>query len=213
LDTAKTDFVANVSHELRTPLTSMKLSIANLLDGVVGEITPKQETTLTRLRNDVSRLIELVNTLLDLARLEAGASQPKQQRASLLLLAKEAASTLEPLAQQRSITFEWEGNLEAMVDTTMMVRVFFNLFDNAIKFIPAGGVVRVSFSAQQIIVSDSGPGIEIPDPFAKFSQGASRGVKHKGAGLGLALVKKLIELQGGTIRLEPGPGARFVIAL
>ena len=213
LDTAKNDFVANVSHELRTPLTSMKLSIANLLDGVVGEITPKQETTLTRLRNDVSRLIELVNTLLALARLEAGAAQPKKQRASLLLLAKEAASTLEPLAQQRSIRFEWQGNLEALVDTTMMVRVFFNLFDNAIKFIPAGGFVGVTFTDKQIKISDSGPGIEIEDPFAKFSQGASRGVKHKGVGLGLALVKKMVELQGGTIRLEPGPGACFVIEL
>jgi two-component system, OmpR family, sensor histidine kinase BaeS len=213
LDTAKSDFVANVSHELRTPLTSMKLSIANLLDGVVGEITPKQETTLTRLRNDVSRLIELVNTLLDLARLEASASQPKKQRVSLLLLAKEAASTLEPLAQQRSIRFEWHGNMEALVDTTMMVRVFFNLFDNAIKFIPAGGFVEVTFTENKIKISDSGPGIEIPDPFAKFSQGASRGVKHKGAGLGLALVKKMVELQGGTIRLEPGPGACLVIEL
>jgi signal transduction histidine kinase len=213
LDTAKNDFVANVSHELRTPLTSMKLSIANLLDGVVGEITPKQATTLTRLSSDVSRLIEMVNTLLDLARLEAGASQPKKQKASLLLLAKEAASTLEPLAQQKSITFGWKGSTEALVDTTMMVRVFFNLFDNAIKFLPAGGLVEVTFTKNQIKISDNGPGIEIQDPFAKFSQGASRGVKNKGVGLGLALVKKMVELQGGTIRLEPGPGACFVIEL
>jgi signal transduction histidine kinase len=158
-------------------------------------------------------LIEMVNTLLDLARLEAGASQPKRQKVSLLLLAKEAASTLEPLAQQKSISFTWQGNLEATVDPTMMVRVFFNLFDNAIKFVPAGGFVGVVFTENQIKISDSGPGIDIEDPFAKFSQGASRGVKNKGAGLGLALVKKMVELQGGSITLEKGPGACFVIDL
>lgn len=99
----------------------------------------------------------------------------------------------------------------------MLKRVVSNLLDNALKFTPPGGRVLVAVSPGQLAISDTGPGVSVSDPFGKFVQGESGGVKNKGVGLGLAIAKKLVELMGGAIRLEahtkPGAGAVFVVEL
>lgn len=213
LDTAKSEFVANVSHELRTPLTSIQLSIANLLEGVLGPVDPRQEKTLSRLRGDVARLIEMVNALLEMARLEAGAVALRRTTLNLRDLAREAQDTLSPLARQKDIEITIVGEGSASADPSMLRRVLLNLLDNAIKFTPQGGWVKLTIFEAGFSVSDSGPGVSLEDPFAKFSQGAQRGVKNKGAGLGLAIAKKMIELHGGSIQLMPGPGATFTVKL
>ena len=213
LDQAKSDFIANVSHELRSPLTSMRLSIANLSDGVVGSVTEKQRKTLVRIQSDVDRLIALVNDLLEMARLEAGTSDPRKVLVQLLDIAKDSADGLSALAAQRAVKIEFTGSGEACADPAMLRRIFCNLIDNAVKFSPVGGNVRIALSDAQFSVSDEGPGFEGDQLFERFRQGEQDGVKNKGAGLGLAIVKKLVELHGGSIEHASGQGTTLIVRL
>jgi signal transduction histidine kinase len=215
LDQAKSDFVAHVSHELRTPLTSMKLSVANLLDGVVGELDARQRTALERVERELERLIALVNRLLELARLEAGALRPTLEPVELLPLAREVAGSLAALAEERGVALEISGEGTVRADRGMLQRVLLNLVDNALKFSPRGTRVRVELGGRGLRVRDQGPGLGPALVFQAFRPGAQPGVPHAGAGLGLAIVKKLIELQGGSVRAEnaPGGGALLTVEL
>ncbi len=202
LDHAKSEFVANVSHELRTPLTSMRLSVENLLDGVVGELDPRQRAALERVERELERLVQLVNQLLDLTRLEAGAVRPALERVELAPLAREVVESLAALASERGIAVGIEGAGAVRGDRRMLQRVLLNLLDNAIKFSPRGGAVRVHLGPRGLRVEDQGSGLDPAQAFEAFRQGSQQGVKHPGAGLGLAIVKKLVEVQGGTVRAE-----------
>jgi signal transduction histidine kinase len=214
LDDAKSEFVASVSHELRTPLTAIRLSIANLLDGVLGPVDEAQKTTLTRLRGDVDRMIRMVNDLLEMARLEAGAVAPRREQVELATLAREVAAALEPLARQKNVEVRVAGEGMASVDRSMIHRVISNLVDNGIKFTPEGGSVTIAVSENSVSVTDTGPGVRNERLFEKFAQVAVDGVKPHGTGLGLAIVKKLVELHGGAVKHEPSDGgARFVVTL
>jgi len=213
LDRVKSEFVANVSHELRTPLTSLKLSVANLLDGVVGEVDPRQRAALRRVQGELERLIGLVNQLLEMARLEAGAVEPQRERVELEPLAREVVASLEPLAGEHAIAIEIEGAGAVRADRSMVQRVLLNLLDNAIKFSPARGTVRVVLAANGFRVQDQGPGVETSFTFEPFRQGQQHGVKNPGVGLGLAIVRKLVELNHGSVRVESGAGAGLVVEL
>ncbi len=213
LDRAKSEFVANVSHELRTPLTSLKLSVANLLDGVVGTVAPGQRATLERVQGELERLIRLVNELLEMARLDAGACEPKRERVELLPLAREVVAALQPLASEHAITLEIEGAGAVRADRSMLQRVLMNLLDNAIKFSPARSSVRIVLAPNGFRVQDQGPGIETSFLFEAFRQGKQHGVKNPGTGLGLAIVRKLVELNEGQLRVESGAGAGLVVEL
>jgi signal transduction histidine kinase len=214
LDDAKSEFVANVSHELRTPLTAICLSIANLLDGVLGPVEGAQRETLARAKGDVDRMIRLVNDLLEVARLDAAALSPRKEPLDLAVVAREATAALEPLARAKRIAVSVEGAGSATADRSMIHRVVTNLVDNAIKFTPEGGRVTVTVQGSELRVQDSGPGVQNERLFEKFSQAPVHGVKPRGTGLGLAIVKKLVELHGGGVRHEPSPGgACFVVTL
>ncbi len=213
LDRAKSEFVASVSHELRTPLTSMRLSIGNLLDGVVGELDPPQRAALERVERELERLIQLVNQLLEMAKLEAGTVRPALARVELAPLAREVAGSLAALAAERGIALEIEGGGAVRGDRGMLQRVLLNLLDNALKFSPDGKRVRVRLGPRGFRVEDEGPGLDPALAFERFRQGNQQGVKHPGAGLGLAIVKKLVEVQGGTVRVERGDGAVLIVEL
>jgi signal transduction histidine kinase len=213
LDRAKSEFVANVSHELRTPLTSLKLSVANLLDGVVGEVEPGQRAALERIQGELERLIRLVNQLLEMARLDAGAVEPHLERVELLPLAREVVESLRPLAGERAVELAVEGEGAVRADRGMLQRVLLNLLDNAIKFSPAGSRVRVELDGSSFHVRDSGPGIATSFAFEPFRQGQQHGVKNPGVGLGLAIVKKLVELNHGRVHIENASGAALTVEL
>lgn len=213
LDRAKSEFVANVSHELRTPLTSLKLSVANLLDGVVGEVPEGQRATLRRVQGELERLIRLVDQLLEMARLEAGVIELHRERVELVPLAREVATALEPLASEHAIAIAIEGSGTVLGDHSMLQRILMNLLDNAIKFSPTRGTVKVVLSASGFRVQDQGPGIETSFTFEPFRQGQQHGVKNPGVGLGLAIVRKLVELNGGTVRVDSGEEAGLVVEL
>ena len=222
LDAAKSDFVGNVSHELRTPLTSMRLSVANLLDGVVGELEPKQRRTLDRVQGELDRMIFLVAELLELTRIEAGAVEPEPRSVDLTVLAKAGLEGIGPCAKQKGVSMGIEGEGWAMVDPTLLQRALGNLLDNALKFTSEGGRILVIVAPGRLVVQDTGPGfsdaeLEAGSLFQKFQQGERDGAKNDGVGLGLAIVARLVQLVGGSVsaanRPAPKVGAVLTIEL
>jgi signal transduction histidine kinase len=216
LDQLKSEFVAHVSHELRTPLTAMQLSVANLQDGVAGSLDAKQQGVLTRVRSDIERLIRLVNEVLDIARIEAGKLDLAKTRIDLGDVAREVVAIIEPVAKERGVALELAANSCALDgDRAKLHQVITNLVDNAIKFTATGGRVRVELAAGVLVVRDTGPGIspeQLPHVFDRF---ARAGALNSGAGLGLSISKKIVELHGGSIAVEStvGKGTAFTVSL
>jgi len=214
LDRMKGEFVAHVSHELRTPLTAMQLSVANLQDGVVA--ADRQKEVLDRVGGDIERLIKLVNEVLDIARIEAGRLELTAEPFALDGMVREAVEKLRPLAERKGVKLQLEGTPATFTgDRAKLHQVVTNLVDNAIKFTPAGGRVGIVVGPGRIAVLDTGAGIaaeHLPRIFDRF---ARAGAVNAGAGLGLSITKKIVELHGGAIAVEsaPGKGTTFTVTL
>jgi two-component system phosphate regulon sensor histidine kinase PhoR len=217
IDQVRRDFVSNVSHELRTPLASIRALVETMEGGVEPEEQPE---FLRRIRQQVDRLTTLVNELLDLSRIESGAISLQPEPVRLSDLVAEAASLLRARAEPLGVTIVDEGSdLTVEADRASLLRVVSNLLDNAIKFSPAGGTVRVAAVDEGALVAlsvtDDGPGIKeqnLPRVFERFYKGdASRA--EPGVGLGLAIVKHLVRAHGGTatVASRPGAGATFTV--
>ncbi|MBI3270350.1 MAG: HAMP domain-containing histidine kinase [Planctomycetes bacterium] len=227
LDELKSDFVSHVSHELRTPLTSIKVSLSNLQDGLIGPIEERQAQVLSRIRQDVDRLIRMVNELLEAARLEAGRVSLVPARCDLFAIASQAVESLRPLADRKQVALSIVpaaapgAGAWARGEASQLHEVVANLVDNAVKFTPADGAVRVEVRSAdawvECAVTDSGPGIEparLSRLFEKFSSARGPGdARPSGAGLGLWISRRIIELHGGTIGAEnlPNGGASFLM--
>lgn len=229
LDRLKSVFVSIVSHELRTPMTSIKGYVENMLDGLAGGLTEKQSCYLTRVKMNTERLTRMVNDLLDLSRIEDpdkrhDSLQPVSM--SIRDLTAEVVESFQTMARQRSITVRADHPVSLPLiqgDRDKLHRVLTNLIGNAIKFTSAGGAVLIETAAEsngfvQVCVTDTGCGIpshEREKVFDKFFRGATIPEEARGAGLGLAITKALVELHGGRIWLEstPGKGSRFFFSL
>jgi two-component system sensor histidine kinase BarA len=222
LDHLKSQFVSVVSHELRTPMTSIKGYVENLLDGLAGTLTHKQTYSLDRVRHNVERLTRMINELLDLSKIEAGRLEITVAPVALSEMAEEVVESYQAAANQKSITLRailHQPLPLVMGDADKLSRVLINLVHNAIKFTPQGGTIRVEGQVSdgghvEVSVTDSGNGIpphDIEKIFDKFYWSESAPVEARGAGLGLAIAKNLVELHGGTIRAEStlGQGSRF----
>jgi two-component system, NarL family, sensor histidine kinase BarA len=242
LDRLKSTFLATMSHELRTPLTSIIGYSDMLASGMGGELSPTQREFVDTVRAKGDQLLELILTLLDVAKLE----QDKLKLHLITLtpseLALDVLRTVSPAAAKKGIQLEnrIESKLPSMlVDKTRLRQVLLNLLDNAIKFTPSGGSVRLEVTscslarpseanaavfnlprqAVQFTVQDSGIGIadgeheKIFDAFYQVDGSATR--EHGGAGLGLSIVKRLVEGHGGTIAVEsqPGRGTTFRVCI
>ncbi len=226
LDNMKSDFFSTMSHELRTPLTSIKEGIGLLLEGVGGTITEKQGRLLRILAEESERLISLVNSLLDLSKMESGMMTYHLEPASLVSVIDRAVTEIGPLAEAKQIRVEAKIGTEmplVKMDPDRILQALRNLVGNAVKFTPAGG--RVTLSAEKkngsvrIAVSDTGPGIAPEDLsliFDKYRQGSSKSsYMLRGTGLGLAIVKHIITSHGGQIWVESeaGAGSSFIFVL
>jgi PAS domain S-box-containing protein len=223
LDHMKSDFVSNVSHELRTPLTAIKGSVDNMLDGITGELNEKQSRYLMRIKNNADRLGRLINELLDLSRIESGKIDLVRANLPVVSLAKEVAEILRPVAAEKLISLEVSHNgdeVYAWADRDKITQVLVNIVGNAVKFTPANGKVTIAVDqagqkSVTVSVRDTGPGIpedEAEKIFDKFYQVARvNKEKTKGAGLGLAISKALIEMHGGKLWIESevGKGSVF----
>lgn len=212
-------FVASVGHDLRTPLASLRATIEAAQDGVV-DADPKLFAGMER---DVTHLSRLVEDLFLYSRTEAGTVDLHLESVDLAELADETAEVLAPIAARRDVTIEAVTDVGAAVDADpwAMGRVLRNLVDNAVRFSPDGGVVRIVVGAADgrpcVTVSDDGPGFssEIRTvAFERFRRGdAARTRDGAGAGLGLAIARGLVEAHGGEISIEDGPGGRVRVSL
>jgi signal transduction histidine kinase/DNA-binding response OmpR family regulator len=224
LDRAKTRFFANVSHEFRTPLT---LTIGPLED-IRSQLNGDEHTSRwldIALRN-ARRLLRLVNQILDVAKLEAGQMKLVTRTFDLVRFARGVASAFEPVAEQREVTLEvtMPDALVGSFDPDAIEKILTNLLSNALKFTPRGGTVTLAAVSGDervtITVQDTGSGIpaeHLPFVFERFYQATeSNGLQEPGTGLGLSLVKELVELHGGTIDVSSegaGAGTRFTVTL
>jgi signal transduction histidine kinase len=220
----KGEFLANMSHELRTPLNSI-IGFAELLhDGKVGPVSPDQEEFLGDILASGRHLLQLINDVLDLSKVEAGKLQFNPEAVSLSLLIGEALGTLRATAATKAIQIECSvdaGLGEVLLDASRLKQVLYNYVSNALKFTPKGGrvVVRVLPEAApwafRLEVEDTGPGIPPDDSarlFKEFEQlDSGTATKHQGTGLGLMLTKRLVEAQGGNVGLlsTVGRGSTF----
>lgn len=222
LDKMKSDFFSSMSHELRTPLTSIKEGTGLLLEGVGGAITEKQRKLLNILAEESGRLIGVVNSLLDLSKMEAGMMTYAFAPGSLAPLIQRATTEIGPLVEAKKIRLEAkvEDDLPVLkLDSERILQALRNLIGNAVKFTPEGGQVRVTARPKgggvEISVADTGPGIpaeSLSTIFEKFRQAAPAA---KGTGLGLAIVKQIITSHGGQVWAESqvGKGSTFIFVL
>jgi two-component system phosphate regulon sensor histidine kinase PhoR len=217
------DFVGNVSHELRTPLAALRSVIETLQDGALDD-RPAAEDFLRRAGHEVERLINLVEELLELSRIESGELPLDIQPADVRALLQEALELARPEATRRRVELKLEVSPEVEVvelDARHMDRAVFNLVQNAIKFTPQAGSVTVSArrveDALEVTVRDTGVGIaasDLPRVFERFYK-VDQSRASGGTGLGLALVKHAVEAHGGTVSAESriGAGSTFRIVI
>ena len=219
----KSEFLASMSHELRTPLNTI-LGFSELLsEENAGALNDKQKRFVTHIQRDAHHLLELINDILDLSKIEAGRLELHLEVFPLAVPAAEVLTSIRPLAASKRI------NVDSDLDTALVLNadrvrfkeILYNLLSNAIKFTPAGGRVWVESSTEggsiRLMVGDTGIGIASADQeeiFESFRQASAttKGVRE-GTGLGLAITKRLVEQHGGKIWVESelGKGSRFYI--
>ena len=223
LNETKSRFLAHCSHELRTPLASIKGFSENLLSGLGGPLTAKQETSLQRVQANADRLARMIANLLDLSQIEAGKLQLNRSHCNLTALTREVVDHYHPLAQAKNQRIEVQGPhqpVHIFADADRVTQILLNLLHNASKFTPEGGSIliiteQVSENQAKVSVTDSGPGIPeeaLPKLFEPFFQAhRDHEIGTKGLGLGLAIVQHLISLHDGSIHAENHPphGATF----
>ncbi|HYE96723.1 MAG TPA: PAS domain-containing sensor histidine kinase [Rubricoccaceae bacterium] len=217
----KSAFLANMSHEIRTPLTAI-IGFAEVLRDEVG---PEHREFAATIEHGGKRLLGTLNSVLDLARLDAGREQLHPEVVDVVKEVRQALTLFARLAKEKDLALGFFANvptLPASLDPSALDRVLTNLVGNAIKFTDRGGV-RVCLETHgdrfRLTVQDTGIGIEpevLPSLFTEFKQ-ASEGLArtHEGTGLGLAITKRLVSLMGGEIRVEsiPGVGSMFIVEL
>ncbi len=221
----KSEFLASMSHELRTPLNTI-LGFSELLsEQTSGVLNEKQKRFLTHIQRDASHLLELINDVLDLSKIEAGRLELHLEKFPMAVAAAEVLTSVRPLTATKGISLDsdLDTQLTLEADRLRFKEILFNLLSNAIKFTPSGGRVWIQSSVVEgsvcIVVGDTGIGISPEDQepiFESFRQvsATTKGVRE-GTGLGLAITKRLVEHHGGRIWVEsePGKGSRFFFTL
>jgi signal transduction histidine kinase len=220
----KTDFVSAVSHEFRSPLSAIQALLERVESGKASE--PEMLARYHQvIRQEVHRLTQMVNELLDFARLEDGKREFSKEKVNLNELAREVVTSFENLGYEKRLVADFQDDTDPPVvqaDRTAVSQCIQNLVDNALKYSPDDSLVKVKTgrnNAQGFVeVDDRGPGIpdsEQSKVFEPFYRVGSTGVRQvKGVGFGLSLVKRMMEEQGGQITLqsEVGRGSTFRLA-
>ena len=223
---AKSQFLASMSHELRTPLNAI-LGFSELLSDDTSDKFDKgtRRRFLDQIHTSGQHLLQLINDILDLSKVEAGQMELHLQSVELGELVQEVRASIEPLARSKAIVLNTESSreLSLIADSAKVKQMLLNLVSNAIKFTPSGGRIDIRVrrleSWVEIAVSDSGIGIAKEDLgrlFAEFQQlDAGPGRQQEGTGLGLALTKRFAELHGGQVIVESelGKGSTFTLRL
>jgi len=221
----KSEFLATMSHELRTPLNGIIGFSEFLVDEKPGPLNARQREYLNDILNSGRHLLQIINDVLDLSKVEVGRMELFPERFHVPAAVHEVCAVVSPLAAEKSITIHCEigpGVDTVVLDQQKFRQVLYNLLSNAVKFTEDGGHADVLASGNeagelQVEVRDSGVGIKAEDLgrlFVEFQQlDSSIARRHPGTGLGLALTKKIVELQHGSIEVqsEPGRGSSFTV--
>jgi signal transduction histidine kinase len=226
LDQVKSRFFANISHELRTPLTLLLAPLQTLVQEPGSTLQPEMRQLLLIMQSNGMRLLKLINDLLDLVRLESGKMEVKREPVAMEPFLLGLANAVKKNAEDRGIGVEVTSDPAVgivLTDSDKLERILLNLLFNALKFTPAGGKVEVKARVESgelvLEVSDTGPGIseeQLPFIFDRFWQAdTSSQRKYRGVGIGLALVKELVEIQDGkvTVTSTVGKGTAFTVRL
>lgn len=225
LNKAKSDFVSAVSHELRTPLAAIKGYAALLGSGQFGTLAKPQGERVTKIETHADLLTQLINNLLDIARIESGRTTMERRPIPVKEFVTTIHDVVHPQLEAKRLRYavDFDGVTELLGDPEHLRRVFINLLSNAIKYTPEGGAIgfRLERQGSSILaaVSDTGCGIspeELPRLFQEFYR-ANDPVNQqiRGTGLGLALAKRIVEAHQGEIQVESqkGKGSTFSVRL
>jgi PAS domain S-box-containing protein len=222
----KSEFLASMSHELRTPINAVLGYTSLMREEIYGELTAKQKNALDKINTASQHLLDLINDILDLSKIEAGKMPVYLEEVPLKQILGELAESVEPLVREKNLVFELrveEGVPPLFTDRTKLKQILLNLLSNAVKFTAAGTVClvgeRSGESRVQISVEDTGIGIKEEDlekifeDFRQVDQSPTR--EYGGTGLGLSITRKLIALLGGDIQVDSkyGRGSRFAVDL
>ncbi len=226
LDQAKSHFFANISHELRTPLTLLLAPLENLIIQSKKQNDDEAHDLLSTMQANGMRLLKLINDLLDLVRLESGRMEVRREAVELSSFLNGLLNAVRGVAQGKNVSLLAKYSPEigsTQLDRDKVEKILLNLLFNALKFTDSGGSVALIATHVDnqltLAVQDSGMGIpksQLPNVFGRFWQAdSSARRKHQGAGIGLALVKELAEVQDGSVSVDSveGQGSTFTIQL
>jgi PAS domain S-box-containing protein len=214
----KSQFLASMSHELRTPINALLGYTSLMRDKIYGELNQRQDEALTRMYTASQHLLELVNDILDLAKIEAGKMPVHVEPVDIAQLVRELSQTIEPMVRRKSLEYRVDLATDMPVletDRTKVKQIVLNLLSNAVKFTHQGYIGVKAQRAESddgviVEVVDTGIGIkeeDLPKIFEDFRQvDQSSTREYGGTGLGLSITKKLLHLLGGTIRVRSAPG-------
>jgi PAS domain S-box-containing protein len=226
----KTEFFSNISHELRTPLnvilSTVQMSELHIRNSQIIDTEGKLERYMKMIRQNCNRLVRLVNNLIDITRIDAGYFELYPEETNIVSVVEEITLSVSQYVQSKGLSLVFDTEIEEKIvccDADKMERIMLNLLSNAVKFTKPGGNIMVRVLDADIIVeirvSDTGIGIPIEKQamiFERFYQAdPSLTRNHEGSGIGLSLVKSLVEMQGGSIEVESvyGEGSTFIIRL
>ena len=226
LHEARSRLFANLSHELRTPLTLVLGPLRSLLTGRYGALSEDVQGQHSLMLRNGERLLGMINQILDLSSLQAGALSLKLRTLDLVEFARTTTGAFSSFAERHGIDLQFRSETPELIctfDPEQFEKVLLNLLSNAVKFTEQGGTVAVEVRAAgasaEVVVRDTGVGIapdELPRIFDRFYQADSSSTRrHPGTGIGLALAKELVELHGGEILAQstPGTGSTFTVRL
>jgi len=228
LDKAKSEFISIASHQLRTPLTAMKGYLSMILEGRYGKLNKKIKKKMKNVYASNERLTELVNTLLDISRIETGKIDIKKEEVSIIDIIKSVLEELKIQADKKNLYLKFKkskkGLPEIFVDREKTRQVLLNLIDNAIRYTEKGGVTvkakKKSKDKVRILIKDTGMGMtkdEQKNLFTRFARGAAGEMSYtEGTGLGLYITRRFLELNGGKVWVKSkgrGNGSTFYIEL
>jgi PAS domain S-box-containing protein len=221
----KSKFLASMSHELRTPLNAIVGFSDLLAEETSGALNTKQKRFVDHIKQGSAHLLQLINDILDLSKIEAGQLELHTEEFLVKDALPEVLSTIDPLAMAKNIRVEQQVKTKSLVkaDRVRFKQILYNLLSNAVKFTPTGGKITIEcvddWDFVHVSVTDTGIGIRPEDQkvvFEEFRQvEGNAGDAQQGTGLGLAITKRLVEQQGGCISLESelGKGSRFTFTL
>jgi PAS domain S-box-containing protein len=223
----KSEFLANMSHELRTPLNGIIGFSELIVDERAGPLNADQKEYLADVLTSARHLLQLINDILDLTKIEAGKMELSPETFAIKEVITEVCTIIQPMASRKNITMSAETPPQTVlvtIDPVKFKQVLYNLLSNAVKFTPENGVIKINASLEEherirVEVNDTGIGIkaeDMPRLFHEFEQlDSGLGRKQQGTGLGLALTKKIVELQEGsiTVESEPGKGSTFRVQI